>query len=162
MRKDTLFPSIPNRVAMIEMEELEEIIKLKEKIHEEKSMCSKLIDALKNTEHRVLNDEAVNKVTVMDDPGSGGACHRYLVTKDGMSLCFVKFQEGPVKEFGVTGCQNEDLLAIVIDRLECFQTGKYDCMENSMALDAAKEAMLWLNDRTKDRTERGVEGTNKK
>ena len=33
------------------------------------------------------------------------------------SICF---QNGPIKENGVNGCQNEDLIAVVIDRLQQF------------------------------------------
>jgi hypothetical protein len=114
-----------------------------------------------NMEHRILETDSVNKITVMDSPGAGGACHRYLVIKDMVSLCFVKFQEGPVKEFGVTGCHNEDLLAIVIDRLQCFQTGDYACEENARALRKIEEGLAWLRYRTADRKRRGVEGISK-
>ena len=72
----------------------------------------------------------------------------------------VEFQKGPIGETGVNGCQNEDLLAIVIDRLEYFQNGLYACRENALALTKLQEALHWLEARTKDREERGVEGTN--
>ena len=115
-------------------------------------------------ESRILNtgEGSMNKITVMDEPGAGGACHRYLVTKDHVALCFVKFQEGPIKEFGVTGCQNEDLLSIVIDRLQCFQDGEWACDENERALKKIEEGLAWLRYRTSDRCRRGVEGTNKR
>lgn len=72
----------------------------------------------------------------------------------------VNFQKGPIGETGVNGCQNEDLLAIVIDRLEYFQNGLYACRENALALTKIQEALHWLEARTADREERGVEGTN--
>lgn len=72
----------------------------------------------------------------------------------------VRFQNGPVGENGVNGCHNEDLLAIVIDRLEHFQTTPYNCRENALAITKIQEALHWLEARTKDRVERGVEGTN--
>lgn len=72
----------------------------------------------------------------------------------------VLFQKGPIGEKGVNGCQNEDLLAIVVDRLEYFQRGLYNCRENALALTKIQEALHWLDARTKDREERGVEGTN--
>jgi len=112
-------------------------------------------------ENRVLETDYTNKITVMDEPGAGGAYHRYLVTKDQVSLCFVKFQEGPIGEFGVTGCQNEDLLAIVIDRLKCFQAGPHACEENAKALKKVEEGLGWLRYRTAERVRRGVEGTDK-
>ena len=112
-------------------------------------------------EHRTLKTEtgSTNKITVMDEKGSGGACHRYLVTKDHISLCFVKFQDGPINDFGVNGCHNEDLLTIVMDRLECFQAGPYACEENDRALKKIEEGLGWLRYRTAERVRRGVEGT---
>ena len=72
----------------------------------------------------------------------------------------VLFQNGPVKEAGINGCHQEDLLAIVIDRLKCFQGGDFACEENEQALNYIRGAMRVLNERTKARQERGVEGTN--
>ena len=74
----------------------------------------------------------------------------------------VKFQEGPIKENGVNGCHNEDLIAIVIDRLECLNQGDFRCRENSIAITKLEEALMWLNKRTLDRRSRGVEGTSQK
>lgn len=71
----------------------------------------------------------------------------------------VPFQHGPIKEVGNNGLTLEVLLAIVIDQLEGHQSGKYACVENLMALDHAREALNCLEDRTKKREERGVEGT---
>lgn len=71
----------------------------------------------------------------------------------------VRFQKGPVKEKGVNGCHQEDLIAIVIDRLQSFQKSDYSCKENAMAITKLEEAMMWLNKRTQDRINRGVEGT---
>ena len=114
-------------------------------------------------EHRTLKTETgcTNKITAMDEKDAGGACHRYLVTKDHVSLFFVKFQEGPINECGVNGCMNEDLLAIVIDTLECFQAGPYACEENARALKKIEEGLGWLRYRTAERVRRGVEGTSK-
>ncbi len=72
----------------------------------------------------------------------------------------IRFQNGPIKENGTNGCHNEDLIAIVIDRLCAFQMGEFACEENDMALRCLEEAMMWLNKRTADRVARGVEGTN--
>lgn len=72
----------------------------------------------------------------------------------------INFQNGVIKENGVNGCQNEDLIAIVIDRLQSFQKGKFNCRENALAITKLEEALMWLNKRTNDRIARGVEGTN--
>lgn len=74
----------------------------------------------------------------------------------------IKFQHGPVQETGVNGCQNEDLLSIVIHRLGQFQMGMFPCDENSQALACLRDAMYWLEKRTADRKKRGVEGVNQK
>lgn len=105
-------------------------------------------------------------VKVVDTPGAGGACHHYVVEeKDGQGewggKCFawVEFQEGPILEAGVNGCFNEDLLAILIHRLEGFQSGEFACGENGMALVHLDQALRCLQDRTAQRQTRGGEGT---
>lgn len=75
-------------------------------------------------------------------------------------LTKVKFQKGPIKECGVNGCANEDLIAIVIDRLQSFQKSDFKCRENALAITKLEEALLWLRKRTMDRERRNVEGTN--
>jgi len=52
----------------------------------------------------------------------------------------------------------EDLLNIVVDRLESFQSGDFACRENALALTKVQEALHWLNHRTADRIDRDVEG----
>ena len=107
------------------------------------------------------------QVICLDEPGAGNACHEYVVKPiDEPTVDFhgtpIHFQDGPIKEAGVNGCHNEDLIAIVIDRLQGFQSGEYKCRENAIALTKLEEALLWLNKRTADRRKRGVEGTREK
>ena len=101
-------------------------------------------------------------IFIIDEPGHGGACHEYRIAPEGEPTEFAKisFQNGPVKEYGMNGCTQEDLLKIVIHRLECFQSGSFACEENAWALKECKEALRWLNQRTETRIQRGVEGTN--
>jgi hypothetical protein len=118
------------------------------------------------TSHKVngLNESII--IHVMDDPGQGGASHEYQIdlkvndTEINQNFCEIKFQNGPIKEFGVNGISQEALLAIVEDRLKCFQSGQYACRENALALTHIQEAMHWLHHRTNERLQRGVEGTN--
>lgn len=104
-------------------------------------------------------------VKMVDEPGQGGACHEYRIDRaDEPSgpepeFGYVKFQNGPIKETGVNGCQQEDLIAICIDRLRSFQAGDFNCRENALALTKLQEALHWLKHRTQDRIKRGVEGT---
>jgi hypothetical protein len=131
------------------------------------------------TDHIVSGDQAVQlKIEVTDEPGQGGANHRYEMTgmdattnpsrsqTEPESVSFlpqvILFQNGPIKEFGVNGITQEALLAIVIDRLRLFQAGQFSCRENAIALTHCEEALMWLQRRTVARIQRGVEGTNQK
>lgn len=126
---------------------------------------------------RMLTDHKVNElnerleVKVMDEPGAGGACHHYLVElisskpdeqATGIKQWHIEFQNGAVKEAGFNGLTQEVLLAIVIDRLRSFQAGPYTCKENSVALTHIETGLMWLNQRTRNRLARGVEGTHEK
>ena len=73
----------------------------------------------------------------------------------------IHFQEGPIKECGVNGVCNEDLIAMVICRLEHFQKSEFACRENALAITKLEEALLWLRKRTMSRENRGTEGTHK-
>ena len=97
-----------------------------------------------------------------------GAPHHFKIVRkpiaDGIApilLDNIDMQEGPIKENGVNGCANEDLLNIVLCRLNCFQSGEYTCRENALAITKIEEALMWLRKRTNARTARGVEGTSK-
>lgn len=91
------------------------------------------------------------------------APHKFVVSaKDtGKAVAKIHFQEGPIKENGVNGVANEDLIAMVIRRLQGFQKSEFACRDNEMAIQKLEEAMLWLRKRTLERELRGVEGTNK-
>lgn len=111
-------------------------------------------------------NEAIGITADERDPDNGNASHHYtLGYVDGgghKQLFTVQFQHGPIKEVGVNGLTNEALLAIVIDRMEGFQSGKYACRENALALTKLHEARMWLFERTRERLSRGVEGTHQK
>jgi hypothetical protein len=111
--------------------------------------------------HIVANDSAPQiEIAVMDEPGAGGASHRYLLGYADTNQS-IKFQEGPIKEAGVNGVTQEALLAVVIDRLQSFQAGPFPSRENALALTKCQEALMWLQTRTRDRIARGVEGVTK-
>lgn len=129
---------------------------------------------------RIINDHIINpcndkiQIEVNDQPGAGGANHRYEITgfdttnnpsnEDlaSFSKQIILFQNGPINEVGVNGITQEVLLAIVADRLRSFQSGPYACRENSLALTKIEEAQHWLQQRTIARMRRGVEGTHAK
>lgn len=126
---------------------------------------------------RTIDDHKVNPandtltISVMDEPGSGGANHRYEITGfnsdtngsdsriDDRDRVSILFQNGPIAEVGVNGLTHEALLAIVADRLRSFQNGPYACKANACALTHIEEAQHWLQQRTIERMRRGVEGT---
>lgn len=94
------------------------------------------------------------------------APHSFIVAKaeceDGKPpepLAEIHFQEGAIKECGVNGVCNEDLIAMVIRRLEGFQDSPFRCRENAVAITKLEESLMWLRKRTMDREARNVEGT---
>lgn len=56
------------------------------------------------------------------------------------------------------GTTNEEVLAVLIDRIKGLNE-KAPCRENDNCLVALELALAWLNKRTRDRLDRGVEGT---
>ena len=129
--------------------------------------------------HRELTGHKVNPandlltIEALDGPGEGGACHHYEVSgfDTATNPCAdqhpkllnrtvpILFQNGPIPDVGVNGVTQEALIAICIDRLQGFQSGKFSCRENAIAMTKIEEAVYWLEHRTKGRVERGVEGT---
>src|SRR6185312_6303294 len=115
------------------------------------------------TDHEVPGSIHQTRIEVVDDAGPGGASHAYRVTTNtSRQLADILFQLGPINEVGVNGITNENLIAIVIDRLRCFQAGDFSCRENALALTKLEEALHWLQHRTAGRVRRGVEGTSQK
>lgn len=127
---------------------------------------------------RKLTDHIINRfnsqvhVEAVDEPGSGGANHRYQISltsapqpcsdyplTGAFSSLMIDFQNGPLKESGINGVSDEALYAILIDRLRGFQKGQYSCRENAVALTKIEESLMWLHKRTLNREARGVEGT---
>jgi hypothetical protein len=108
-----------------------------------------------------------NAITIeADDRDQNGGSHKYDLRwmdphGDYQSSQGIKFQKGPLLESGYNGITDEALIAVVIDRLEGFNSGPFRCRENSLAITKLEEALHWLNHRTKVRQARGVEGTHK-
>lgn len=117
----------------------------------------------KITSHKVdgVNDGIELRAEIVLGPG--GAPHHYEIEMDPVSahiepLVDIDFQSGGIKENGINGLTHEVLLAIVIDRLEHFQSGPYPCAENGIALEHTRMALNTLQARTRMRLARGVEG----
>ncbi|MBT3328051.1 MAG: hypothetical protein HN396_17640 [Gemmatimonadales bacterium] len=73
---------------------------------------------------------------------------------------FLRFQKGPIKEFGANGLDAESLLAMVMHRLRCFQNGPFACEANERANTAIGQGLYESLRRTRDRVARQVEGRN--
>lgn len=109
--------------------------------------------------HKVNPCNDIIEINVVDEKGAGGANHKYNVVIPNVGITPIYFQNGPIKETGVNGITQEILIAICIDRLQCFQAGAYACRENAIALTKLQEAQMWLQSRTRERMAREVEGT---
>ncbi len=101
------------------------------------------------------------QVTATAD-GPDESCGNYAIVVDGditnVANLAIKFHTGPPAE-GVNGVTDEALLAVLIDRIDRWQAGRFACMENHHTLLALREAMGHMGSRTFNRTDRGVEGT---
>lgn len=120
------------------------------------------------------NEGSVEKciqVWALDEPGIGGGCHEYEIVlsvphpnNDGLMDAFdetstkIKFQKGAIHEAGINGITNEALLAIVIDRLDGFANGPFSNAQTMHALNHCRLAVEALEERTRERAARGVEG----
>ena len=98
---------------------------------------------------------------VAGPPGPAGehAVYRFAAEDDTV-LGELQFQKGPIGDNGANGIQQEDLLKVVVHRLQSFQNGPLACRENAIAKTHVETALHWLNARTMDRRFRGVEGKN--
>lgn len=82
-------------------------------------------------------------------------------TADGEGFS-IKWQDGPVGERGVNGAQIEDIILALTSRLQFYQDaygGTFNSEYNANAIQHLNEALRQLELRTKERVERGVEGT---
>lgn len=79
----------------------------------------------------------------------------------------IRWQKGPLGRDGGSFTPNgafvEGIVLAAIGRLQFYQTGnggKFACRENAIAITKLEEALMWLEERTREREERRVEGTN--
>jgi len=109
---------------------------------------------------RTITERNDVKVDALDEPGAGGACQQYVIAPNGSNdkfdISHIFFQKGTMRTEGINGCHNEDIIDILIDRIRGFQSGKFQCRENAIALTHLETAKLWLEKRTTDRVRRGV------
>jgi len=75
----------------------------------------------------------------------------------------ISWQNGPLAVDGVrrepTGAFVEGVIAAAIDRIEYYQQSRFASDYNARALDHLRDALAALDARTRDREQRGVEGS---
>lgn len=111
-----------------------------------------------------IPNHAPSNVAALDarDPDAGNASHVYGIQYGGPAeVCRIPFQHGPRGlESSSAGVFDDDLLAVIQDRLEGFQSGPYACEENAQALAGVKAAREALALRVARRIAKGVLGAN--
>lgn len=92
------------------------------------------------------------------DPGGlprGGETH-------GLGI-HIRWQDGPLgrgeERAAPNGAFVEGVLNAVLGRLRYYQETKFRCRQNALAITKIEEGLHWLDDRTREREQRGVEGT---
>lgn len=75
----------------------------------------------------------------------------------------IQWQKGPLgrgeARQAANGAFTEGVLSAALSRLEYYQTTRFKCRENALAITKIEEALHWLESRTKRRESAGVEGT---
>lgn len=107
--------------------------------------------------HFVLDDG-----NILSIHSAGFAWVGPLVSDKGLSKFYrcqeITFHEGNPDK-GLNGVSIEALIAVILDRLDQFQRGKFRCIENAMAMKEITGGLLWLAERTGKREVAGIEGT---
>lgn len=76
----------------------------------------------------------------------------------------IDWQNGPLQigelpRLAPNGAFVEGVIEAAIDRLEFYQESPFACEYNAQAIVALEQALIELNARTRDREDRGVEGS---
>jgi hypothetical protein len=114
---------------------------------------------MKNITDHVSNDTNRAITITADEPDQSGASHAYHIGIAQQGDTPGQLYSLTFHKLGETGLTNEALLAILIDRVRGFQSGRFTCRENAIALTKLEEALMWLKHRTASRVARGIEGT---
>ena len=122
-----------------------------------------------NEHKHPAQNEAISIMADDRDVNQGGASHSYALAyrlgsqaageSEADVVLVVDFQHGPLAEVGVNGITNEAMLAVLVDRMDGFQSGDRGSDEGDNALRCLREALAWLHLRTTNRIARHVEGT---
>lgn len=80
--------------------------------------------------------------------------HSFKPEGPNQEVAFYKMNEDGSSEHGTT---LEEMLRVCIERLQELN-GRFSSRENALAITKLQEALMWLNERTRERKARGVEG----
>ena len=116
-----------------------------------------VLDNRKDTNPNMFRPEGFMRYHLLTDQ-LGGESHTFL--RFDKNCILFKLQDGPIKEVGVNGCQIDFILNVVMALLQGANE-KFPHAENEKAMDHIMKAWQALQRRTKERTERGVEGYEK-
>lgn len=98
--------------------------------------------------------KAINTLDVHDNPAGG--------TVRGVGLS-IDWQNGSLgrgtDRAEPNGCFVETVIHAAMQRIEHYQTLKFRCRENALAITKLEEALHWLASRTADREAQDIEGT---
>lgn len=75
----------------------------------------------------------------------------------------IRWQEGPLNRgknrIEPNGAFVEGVIQAALGRLKYYQETKFKCLDNKIAIESLQQALMVLEERTKDRERRKVEGT---
>ncbi|MCC7407378.1 MAG: hypothetical protein IT442_04860 [Phycisphaeraceae bacterium] len=112
---------------------------------------------------RSLATHSPSNVASIDGIGPGGAHHHYKVMMGPSGTCDIWFFRGPRNSTGAgAGLFEDDLLAILEDRMACFERGEFSHPANHEALLHIQKAREALAGRVAERLARGVLGKHEK
>ncbi len=110
-----------------------------------------LYRAISEVQAKASTDQLDN-VAVTEDPEDPS-----FVFVSGPKVTFT-IQSGPVNTSGRNGCDATDIIRYAIGLYRSFNSA-FPCRENSCTITKLEEALHWQEARTRDRTDRGVEGS---
>lgn len=118
--------------------------------------------ALYNEVSHPYSIDPINRVYAEAKSESNGSYNRFTVEEKGDLVEVIQFMSGPLNDpKRIPGVANEDVLIMVLQRLRGFQETKFKCDTNQEAIEHIDQALQALYRRTRERRDRGVEGTHK-
>lgn len=113
---------------------------------------------IRDSEHRVRSEFTTNE----DGNPTGGETSMMAASgKDGLDYYAISihWQDGIIGPEGQNGAFIEDVLEAARQRLLFFNSTKFRCRENSVAITKIEEALQWLDWRTRQRLLQDMENT---